>query len=89
MASGLPVIATDIAGIPEQIDDGETGYLIRPGDVSALADRLTELSMDSTRRERMGKRGRERVGRFSIDSMLEDIDGVYRALLDRSDDTGI
>jgi glycosyltransferase involved in cell wall biosynthesis len=82
MASGLPVIGTDIAGIPEQVVDGESGYLIPTGDPDALADRLDRLLADPDRRERFGTAGRERVGRFSTERMLADLDAVYADLLD-------
>ncbi len=52
MAAGLPVIATEVGGIPEQVIDGETGYLIQPGDVSSLTERLVRLCVDAERREK-------------------------------------
>jgi glycosyltransferase involved in cell wall biosynthesis len=81
MASGLPVIATNIAGIPEQVVDHKTGYLISPGDAETLANRLETLLEDSQRRERMGQAGNARAGRFSIEAMLNDIGDLYRSLL--------
>jgi len=82
MASGLPVIATDIAGIPEQVADRESGFLIEPGDVDALVNRLDRLaSLESLRRE-FGTAGRERAARFSKERMLADLKGVYEELLD-------
>ena len=61
MASGLPVIATRIAGNEELILDGETGRLVPPGDVEALRDSIAELLADGTIRERMGRAAHERV----------------------------
>ena len=63
MASGLPVVATAITGIPELVDSGVSGFLVPPGDPSALADALQALERDSTLRERMGRAGREKVVR--------------------------
>jgi len=83
MASGLPVVATDIAGIPEQVADGESGYLIQPGDVSALAERLEALIGSEHRRVEFGRVGRERVTRFSESQMLSDLDAVYQSLLEQ------
>lgn len=82
MASGLPIVATDIAGIPEQIVDGENGYLVPTGDPEALADRLRRVLTDSDRRKQFGKVSRERADRFSIESMLTDLDEVYREILE-------
>lgn len=83
MASGLPVIATDIAGIPEQVANKESGFLIQPGDDGALADRLSALIAFPERRETFGAAGRDRVERFSIERMTNDLDAVYQELLER------
>ncbi len=63
MASGLPVVATKIAGNEELVIDGETGILVPVEDVVALGRALRELLLDGGRRERMGQAGRERVER--------------------------
>ncbi|MBX0296641.1 glycosyltransferase family 4 protein [Haloarcula nitratireducens] len=81
MASGLPVVATDIAGIPEQVENGETGYLIPTGDPNALADRLEELLANSELRAQMGARGADRAKQFSTDAMLDDVAAAYDTLL--------
>jgi glycosyltransferase involved in cell wall biosynthesis len=81
MASGLPVVATNIAGIPEQVAEGENGYLVPPGDGEALADRLAQLLDAPDRRAQFGTVSRERVIRFSREEMLADLDAVYQTLL--------
>lgn len=78
MASGLPVVATDIAGIPEQVEPGTNGFLIAPGNVDELTSRLAQLISSSDLREEFGERSRERVESFSIDQMVSDLDAVYR-----------
>ncbi|MDB2262456.1 glycosyltransferase family 4 protein [Halorubrum ezzemoulense] len=85
MASGLPVIATDIAGIPEQVVDGENGYLIPTGDSEALANRVDTLLADADLRERMGARGQARAQRFSVATMVEELDSVYQKLIGEQD----
>lgn len=82
MASGLPVVATDIAGVPEQVEDGENGFLVRPGDAAALADRLDRLLADASLRETFGAASRDRAERFSLEGMLADLDAVYREVLE-------
>lgn len=84
MASGLPVIATNIAGIPEQVADGESGYLIPTGDPDALADRLGTLLESPELRTEMGNRGRQRVQKFSADRMLSELDSLYQRVLSTS-----
>ena len=56
-----PVVATRVGGIPEVVEDGVNGYLVEPGDVDALATRVSELIADPSLRERMGEAGRARV----------------------------
>jgi glycosyltransferase involved in cell wall biosynthesis len=61
MAAGLPVVATNVGGIPEIIDSGEVGVLVPPADADALAEAIDSLLNDVVRRERMGRAGRRRV----------------------------
>jgi len=63
MATGLPVVATRISGIPELVEDGRTGLLVPPRDPAALADALAALEGDSDLRGRLGRAGREKVSR--------------------------
>jgi len=61
MASGRPVVASDIGGLADSVVDGETGFLVPPGDARALADKLRMLLDDAELRAEMGKRGRAHV----------------------------
>ncbi len=60
-ACGLPVVATNVNGLPETVKDGETGFLVPSQNVEALADKLTLLIDDSALREGMGKKARNFV----------------------------
>jgi glycosyltransferase involved in cell wall biosynthesis len=72
MAAGTPVVATAVAGIPEVIDHGVTGYLVPAGDVASLASRLIELLRHPTRAAAMAVRARATVhDRFSTRSYVE------------------
>ncbi len=57
MAHGLPVVSTRVAGIPEQVDDGKTGFLVAPGDVPALAEKLKILLADNDLTRLFGNAG--------------------------------
>jgi glycosyltransferase involved in cell wall biosynthesis len=59
LASGLPLVATRVGGIPDMIREGETGHLVDVGDVDALGDVLVSLVENPARRAEMGRRGRE------------------------------
>jgi glycosyltransferase involved in cell wall biosynthesis len=61
MSSGLPVVATEIAGNEELVVEGKTGFLVPSEDVDALRDALRKALTDSTLRERMGAASRLRV----------------------------
>jgi glycosyltransferase involved in cell wall biosynthesis len=61
MASGLPVVASRLGGVPEIVADGETGFLVSPGDIDELRDRLALLLGDPALAADMGRRAREVV----------------------------
>jgi glycosyltransferase involved in cell wall biosynthesis len=68
MATGLPVVASRLSGIPELVTDGVSGLLVPAGDEAALADALATLAKDPTLRARLGAAGRETVLRdFDVD----------------------
>jgi len=79
MAAGKPVVASRVGGIPEFVEDGVTGYLISPGDVEALVQRLKTLISDSDLRQEMGQRGAERMRHeHSAETMVNRIHQVYQ-----------
>jgi glycosyltransferase involved in cell wall biosynthesis len=79
---GIPVIGAAIGGIPELIRPGETGMIVRPGDVDALAAALNEMAAHSPAvRAAMGAAGRDWVARdFSPAAHRENLLGLYRSL---------
>jgi glycosyltransferase involved in cell wall biosynthesis len=78
MASGKPVVAYDCDGASEACLDQQTGFLIQPGDLSALRERLLELARDASLRERLGTNGREFVReRFAVETMLRNLFSLY------------
>ena len=69
LAAGVPVVATAVGGTPEVIEDGRTGYLVPPGDATALADRIGEALFDPAGRSRLAHQGRDFVAaHFSFDA---------------------
>jgi glycosyltransferase involved in cell wall biosynthesis len=72
MASGTPVVASHLGGLPEVVADGETGHLVAPGDVGELGDRLAALLADPSHARRLGDAARDRaVERFTWDACAE------------------
>ena len=84
LASGCPVVATRVGGVPDVVTDGEDGFLVEPGDVDALATSMARLANDAGLRARMAAAGRERMRtRYSVDRLIDDVDRLYRDLLER------
>jgi glycosyltransferase involved in cell wall biosynthesis len=82
LAAGRPVVATRVGGVPDVVEEGVTGFLVRPGDTHAVAERLALLAADPERRRRMGAAGREGVlERYAVERLVDDVDRLYRALL--------
>lgn len=82
MAQGRPAIVTQAGGLPEMVDDGESGYVIPIGDHSALADRIDRLAADPERASVMGQRAREIVAeRFSVERTVVRTFALYQDLM--------
>jgi len=80
MAAGLPVVATDVGGNREAVVDGVTGWLARPRDPKALAEKILDLLNDEKKAVAWGRRGQQRVKKhFTIDRMVEAYVGIYAA----------
>ena len=82
MAAGVPVVASEVGGIPGQIRHGQEGILVPPADSRALGDALLDLLRDPERARRMGEAGRLRAGtEFGHENMVRRVEGIYRAAL--------
>ncbi|RKN45477.1 glycosyltransferase family 4 protein [Micromonospora endolithica] len=79
-------VASNVGGLPDTVQHGETGLLVPPGDPQALADAVADLLSDPRRRTEMGRLGRTRcLARFDIARTVEEVESVYRdALAKRS-----
>jgi len=84
MSAQLPVIASAVGGVPELVVEGETGLLVPPGDIDALAHALERLLADGRLRQRLGKAGRHRLEeRFGLDEFRRRHLELYRRELER------
>ena len=82
MASGKPVITTNVGGNPETVINNVTGILLPSQDISLLKNALLELIKDEKKRKEMGSKGRERVEKFfNIDENIRRIEKVYLGVL--------
>jgi len=82
MAVGLPVIGTNLGGIPEVIVDGENGFLVSPKSPDQLADALMKFVNDQGLRISMGRRGRQIYEEdFTLSKMIRQVETLYDQLL--------
>lgn len=82
-AMQLPVVASDAGGLPENVEDGRTGFIVPRRDPVALADKLAVLATDADLRRRMGAAGRARVENcFSLPRQIAAFDRFYREMAD-------
>jgi len=82
MVMGKPVIATRSGGLSDIVVDGETGFLITPGDSQALRKAIQCLLDDPAGRERMGNMAKQRAVEFQAKSVVSRIEQVYQELLE-------
>jgi glycosyltransferase involved in cell wall biosynthesis len=83
MSSGLAVVASRMAGIPELVEDHVGGLLVEPGDAAALADALMELARDPDLRQRLGRAGRARVlAEFDLDTQARRLASEFENVVD-------
>ena len=77
MACGLPVICSDVGGISEAVTDGESGLVIRPGDVTVLADRIVQLVSDKELQSKLSTEGLEIIQLYSAVRLCKELKKVY------------
>ena len=84
MEAALPIVATRVGGVPDLVEDGVTGTLVRPGDPAELARAIAELLEHPERAAAMGERGRERRrSHFDLGAMARRVEALYDELLAR------
>lgn len=85
LLSSKPVVSYDVDGAPEVVIPGETGCLVKAGDIFGLAEAIRELAIDPDKRKRFGELGRERCKtRFDHRAMTRQIRSVYEDVLNKS-----
>ena len=86
MSVGRAVVVSRVGGLPEVVEDGESGLLVPPGEPPALAQAVDRLLADPGLRERLAAAGQQRVAaQFTLEVMAEKMLALYRELLARTD----
>ena len=81
MFAGLPVVASNVGGIPELVSDGRNGFLTIPGNPEDLAQKMLLLVEDTTLRKRMGQESRKIAeSLFTLDRMIEEYSNLYLSI---------
>ena len=87
MACEVPAVSTSVAGIPELVDEGQTGLLVEGRYASGLADALERLIRDQTMRKRMGAQARQRIlDGFQIQHSAAKLVAIFRQASERRRD---
>lgn len=81
MATGRPVIASRIGGMPDMIEDGESGLLVRPNDSMALGQAIARLLADPELRKHLGEGAGRKVVEFQVSNVVPRIECAYQSLL--------
>lgn len=81
MASGIPVVGSNVGGIPERLTDSVEGYLVKPGDPVQLETAVVKLLSDRDLRLAFGRAGRRKAANFDISRLAAQISGLYEELL--------
>lgn len=81
MAAGKPVVASNVRGNRDLVDHGRTGFLVELDDVEGLVGYLELLARDENLRLALGRAGREKIGDYSLDKVLAEMDAVYSRYL--------
>ncbi len=75
-ANGLPLVATNVGGIPTSVTDGHDGLLVPPRDPAALAAAIQRLAADGALRRSLIRNGLEAARKLTVDSFVELVSGI-------------
>jgi glycosyltransferase involved in cell wall biosynthesis len=81
MAAGMPIVASQVGGIPDLVKHDKNGLLVPPRDAAALELTISNLFDDENKRKRMGDVGRKMCRHYSLEAMAAQIDDLYERLL--------
>ena len=78
MASGLPVVCSEIRGNTDLIEDGKGGYLVEPSDVEGFAKYIKELIEDSRLKSEFGDFNHKKIENYSIENVMKEVENIYK-----------
>jgi type III pantothenate kinase len=84
MTTGTPVVATNVGGLPEVVEDDRTGLLVPPRDPAALAQAISALLADPERGRRLAAAAAERMRHYTIDTVAQRFADLYEQLVSQA-----
>jgi len=89
-ACGLPVVASNVGGLPSLIEDGKTGYLVEPQNPEKLAEKIVQVLKDAQQAQSVGLAGREFIlQNYSVDQMVKKTVDFYNVIVEDTDDIAL
>lgn len=84
MASGLPIVATKVTGLPEIVKDGENGFLVEAKNPDQIAEKVLLLLKDDNLRERISKINKERSKEYSLENVVDKLEKIYLEIINKN-----
>lgn len=81
MAAGIPIVSSNLGGIPDIVKDGENGLLAKPYDIEMVAEKLIKLLKDDDMRVEMGQNGLKMVDNYTWDEVTAKTENIYKELI--------
>ena len=81
MASGIPIVATKVGGVPEIIKDGENGFLVEPMNSEEIAEKVLLLLNNDELRKRISEKNKEEVKKYNWESIAEKLEEIYFGII--------
>jgi len=81
MASGLPIVATKVTGLPEIVKDGENGLLVEPRNPQQIAEKVLLLFEDNELREKISRNNKKEAKKYSWETIVQSLEDIYRSYL--------
>ena len=83
MAAGKPIVATNVGGIKEIIQNGETGLLVPPKDAKELAKKILYLLCNEGEAQRLAKNAKEESKKYSVENSVRKLEEIYDSLISK------
>ena len=77
MAAGLPIVASEVGGIPEMVENGQNGFLVEPRDTQTLARKIAEVLDNPTLAQKFSRASKEKLPQFSLQKMIDKTEQIY------------